>query len=143
MERRVDAHLTATLRQYERVGEGLPKRIGTGYESWVHCCQPETKRAKIPYAGICGKSYADAIGDHQAPLAAEQYTSKETTVTSASCTSSNFLRNYLRPVVGSEHRGLFSTGVLLLHDSFRPHTALVAAETIRHIRVSSSSTVLA
>jgi hypothetical protein len=39
----------------------------------------------------------------------------------------------MRPAIRSKHHRLLSTGVLLLHDSARPHTAHVTAEMIRDI----------
>ena len=47
-----------------------------------------------------------------------------TTVTSAS------LRNHRRPAIKSKRRGLLSSGVLLQHDTARPHTARTTVATI-------------
>jgi hypothetical protein len=83
---------------------------------------------KILYRGICGKSDTVAILDHQDPLL-ELYRSKGITFTSA--LHRNLLR-HLRPAIRSKHRGLLSTGVLLLHNA-KPCTAHVTVETIKNI----------
>ena len=58
----------------------------------------------------------------------EHYTPRGTTVTSASY--SDLLKNHLRPAIKSKWRGLLSSGVLLQHDSARPHTAHTTVATI-------------
>lgn len=60
-----------------------------------------------------------------------KYTSKGTIITSASYCI--LLRNHPRPAIRSKFCHLVSTDVLLLHDSARPYTACVTAETISDI----------
>jgi hypothetical protein len=84
-----------------------------------------------------GKMMLALFWGHQGPLSAEQYTSKETTVTSTSSRSSSFLWNYLRPAVGSEHRGLLSTGVLLLNVNARDDQAHSSVSLIHRTHVTS------
>ena len=62
-----------------------------------------------------------------------------------SATYADLLKNHLRPAIKSKRRGLLNTGVLLQHDSARPHTArsTVAAIPRPVLRVSSTSAVLA
>jgi histone-lysine N-methyltransferase SETMAR len=88
-----------------------------------------TKIQKFPSQATAGKVMLTLFWDHQGPLT-EHYTSKRTTVTSTSCC--NLLRDHLRQAIRSKC-GLLITGVLLLHDNTRPHTACVTAEMIRDI----------
>jgi hypothetical protein len=129
----------------------LLKHIVTGDENWVHYYDPETKitieerrHSSSPNPknfrtpASAGKLMLALFWHHQLPLV-KQNTSEETTVTSASYY--NLLTNHVRPTIRSKRRGLLSAGVLLLHVNFRTHTGRVAAETIRHIRVTPSSIV--
>jgi hypothetical protein len=116
----------STATSWERRGQTKNCAIPT-YHNPKKFCPPAS----------AGKVMLTLFWDHQGPLAAEQYTSKGTTVTSASCTSSNLLRNYLRPAVGSEHHGLLSIGVLLLHDNARDDQARSSVFLIHPTRVTS------
>jgi histone-lysine N-methyltransferase SETMAR len=62
----------------------------------------------------------------------EHYTPKGTTASGVSYC--NLLINYVRPVIRSKGHGLLSTGVSILHDNARPHTARVTVEKTRDIR---------
>ena len=53
------------------------------------------------------------------------------TVTSA--THADLLKNQLRPAIKSKRRRRLSTGVLLQHDSARPHTARSVVTTIQDL----------
>ena len=54
------------------------------------------------------------------------------TVTSP--TYSNLLRENLKPAIRQKRRGLLTTGVCLLHDNARPHTATGTVLTIEELR---------
>jgi len=56
------------------------------------------------------------------------------TVTSA--TYSN-LRENLKPAIRQKRRGLLTTGLCLLHDNARPHTATATVSTIEELRFES------
>jgi hypothetical protein len=75
------------------------------------------------HTGFSAKSDTDAILGSQWPTCRALHVQG----------SSSLLRNHLRPAIRSKYHGLLSTGVLLLHDNTRPHTAHVTAETISDI----------
>jgi len=56
---------------------------------------------------------------------------RENTVTSA--TYADLLKNNLRPAIKSKPRGRLTTGVLLQHDTARPHTARSTGATIQDL----------
>jgi histone-lysine N-methyltransferase SETMAR len=59
------------------------------------------------------------------------YIPRGKTVTSA--TYADLLKNHLRRAIKSKRRGLLSTGVLLQHDTARPHTAHSTVATIQDL----------
>ena len=61
----------------------------------------------------------------------EHYMPRGSTVTSA--TYSNLLRENLKPAIRQKRRGLLTTGVCLLHDNARPHTATATVSTIEEL----------
>ena len=61
----------------------------------------------------------------------EHYMPRGNTVTSA--TYADLLKNQLRPAIKSKRRRLLSTGVLLQHDTARPHTAHSTVATIQDL----------
>ena len=69
--------------------------------------------------------------DSQGPVL-EHYEERGTTINSARY--SEMLTNRLKPAIRSKRRELLSTGVVLLHDIARPHTAAHTAETLRKLK---------
>jgi hypothetical protein len=61
----------------------------------------------------------------------EHYMRRRSTVTSA--TYSKLLRENLKPVIRQKQRRLLTTGVCLLHDNVRPHTATATVSTIEEL----------
>jgi histone-lysine N-methyltransferase SETMAR len=61
----------------------------------------------------------------------EHYMSKGTTITRSSYC--DLLVNHLKPAIRSKHRGLLTTGVLLLHDNAWPHTAHATVAKIKDL----------
>jgi histone-lysine N-methyltransferase SETMAR len=51
-----------------------------------------------------------------------------------SATYSNLLRENLKPAIHQKRRGLLTTGVCLLHDNAKPHTATATVSTIEKLR---------
>ena len=142
-ERRVDA-CQELLRRYEADGEAFLQRIVTGDESWVHFYEPQRKRQsmewrhtsspkpkKVQAQRSAGKVMLTLFWDYNGPIL-EHYMPRGSTVTSA--TYSNLLRENLKPAIRQKRRGLLTTGVCLLHDNARPHTAKATVSTIEELR---------
>jgi hypothetical protein len=66
-------------------------------------------------------------------LILEHYMPRGSTVISA--TYSNRLREYLKPAICQKWHGLLTTGVCLLHDNEKPHTATATLLTIKELQV--------
>ena len=58
----------------------------------------------------------------------EHYLERGTTVNSVRY--SEMLSTELKPAIRTKRRGLLSSGVLLLHDNARPHTAIHTLQTL-------------
>ena len=84
-------------------------------------------------ATICRQTHVDfVLGSQRADLRALHALPRGSTVTSA--TYSNLLRENLKPAIHQKRRGLLTTGVCLLHDNARPHTATATVSTIEELR---------
>ena len=142
-ERRVDA-CQELLRQYEADGEAFLQHIVTGDESWVYFYEPEHKRQsmewrhtsspkprKVRMQQSAGKVMLTFLWDYNR-LILEHYMPRGSSVTSA--TYSNLLRENLKPTIGQKRCRLLTTGVRLLHDNARPHTATATVSTIKELR---------
>jgi histone-lysine N-methyltransferase SETMAR len=142
-ERRMDA-CEELMGRYKTEGDAFLQRIVTGDESWVHYFQPETKRAskewrhsispkprKFRALASAGKVMLTLFWDSKGVIL-EHYTRKGATITSASYC--DLLENQLKPAIRTKRRGLLNTGVLLLHDNARPHTAHATVAKIKDLR---------
>ena len=142
-ERRVNA-CQEFLRRYEADGEAFLQRIVTGDESWGTLLRARTEATKHGVAShfvpkteeggaqrSAGKVMLTLFWDYNGPIS-ERYMPRGSTVTSA--TYSNLLRDNLKPAVRQKQHGLLTTGVSLLHDNARPHTATATVSTIEELR---------
>jgi len=141
-ERSVDA-CQELLKRFEAEGDGFLGRTVTGDETWVHCHQPETKKAskewrhtssrkpkKFRTQPSAGNVMLTLFWDERRVIL-EHYMPRGNSVSSA--TYADLLNNHLRPAIKSKGRGLLSTGVLLQHDNARPHTARSTVATTQDL----------
>jgi hypothetical protein len=117
------------LVRYCEGGDNFLQWIVTGDETWVHHCQPETKRKsmqwkhpssaakKFKMQPSAGKLILTIFWDSQGPIL-ETYLERGTTVTSA--TYCDMLQGGLKLAICSKKRGRLSEGVLLSHDNAVP-----------------------
>jgi hypothetical protein len=125
-------------------GDSVLQRIITGDETWVHHCQPKTKRNSMQWKDpsshvakkskmqpLVGKLMLIILWDSQGPIL-ETYLEHGTTVTNA--TYCDMLQRVLKPAIRSRRRERLSEGVFLLHDSAHPHTVARKLETIRKLK---------
>ena len=128
------------LDRYANEGETFLTRIVTGDETWVHHFAPESKRQsmewKHPGSPVTkkfksqpsvGKVLLKIFWDSQGVIL-EHYVERGATVNNVRC--SEMLSNELKPAIRTKRRGLLSSGVLLLHDNARPHTAIHTLQTL-------------
>jgi hypothetical protein len=132
------------LGRYQTEGDVFLQRIIIDDESWAHYFQPETKTASkdwrypnlpnsnkfraLPSAAqVMLTLFWDSKG-----LILEHYMSKGTTVTSSSYC--DLLVNHLKSAIRFKRCGLLATGVLLLHDNARLHTAHTTITKIKDLR---------
>ena len=119
-------------------------RIITGDETWIHHCEPESKRQSMEWKHpqspskkkfksqpSTGKLMLTVFWDSQGPVL-EHYQERGTTINSARY--SEMLTDRLKPAIRSKRRGLLSKSVVLLHDNAHPHTAAHTAETLRKLK---------
>jgi len=110
-ERRVDA-CHKLLKRFEAEGDGFLGRIATGDETWVHCHQPETKKAskewrhtsspkpkKFRTPSSAGKVILTLFWNERGVIL-KHYMPRGNTVTSA--THAHLLKNHLRPAIKSK-----------------------------------------
>jgi histone-lysine N-methyltransferase SETMAR len=95
-------------------------------KEWRH--PNSLKPKKFCAQSLVGKVMLTLFWDSKG-LILEHYMSKGTTVTSSSYC--DLLVNHLKPAVIFKHCGLLTTGVLLLHDNARPHTAYAMVAKIK------------
>jgi len=142
-DRSVDA-CQELLCQYEADGEAFLQHIVTGDESWIHLYEPEQKRQsmewrhtsspkpkKVRVLRSAGKVMLTFFWDYNGPFL-EHNMARGSTVTNA--TYSNFLRENLKPAIRQKRRGFLTTGVCLLHDNAKPHTATATVLTIEELQ---------
>jgi len=129
------------LDRYANKGEAFLTRIVTGDETWVHHFAPESKRQtmewKHPGSPVkkkfksqpsAGKVMLTIFWDSQGVI---QEHSLERGTTVNSVRYSEMLSTELKPAIRTTKcRGLLSSGVLLLHDNARPHTAIHTLQTL-------------
>jgi len=139
-ERRMDT-CKELLELSQTDGDPFFQRIVTVDESTTHYFQPETKRASKEWRHsnspnptnflpnvLLGKLMLTLFWDSKGP-SLERYMNKGTTITISSYC--DLLVNHLKPAIPSNCHELLTTSVLLLHDSFRPHTANATAAKIQ------------
>lgn len=128
------------LDRHANEGEAFLTRIVTGDETWVHHFSPESKRQsmewKHPGSPVkkkfkrqpsAGKVMLTIFWDSQGVIM-EHYLERGATVNSVRY--SEMLSTELKPAIRTKRRGLLSSGVLLLHDNARPHTAIHTRQTL-------------
>jgi len=131
------------LDRYANEGEAFLTRIVTGDETWVHHFAPESKRQsmewKHPGSPVkkkfksqpsAGKVLLTIFWDSQGVIL-EHYLERGATVNSVRY--SEMLSTELKPAIRTKRRGLLSSGVLLLHDNARPHTAIHTLQTLEKL----------
>jgi len=128
------------LDRYANEGEAFLTRLVTGDETWVHHFAPESKRQsmewKHPGSPVTKKFESQpsarkvmltVFWDSQGVLL-EHDLERGTTVNSVGY--SEMLSTGLKPAIQIKRQGLLSSGVLLLHDNARPHTAIHTLQTL-------------
>ena len=91
-----------------------------------------TKTRKISHPIISRKSMLTLFWDEKGVIL-EHWMDKGATVTSVMY--GDLLKNQLGPANRSKRRGLLTSGVFLLHDNARPHTARSTVSTIQDMSV--------
>lgn len=128
------------LDRYHKDGEDLLESIVTGDETWVQYYTPETKRqsqqwmhtnspnkpTKFKQTFNNHKIMATVFWDHKGVLLLE-FMQPGTTINAESYCET--LRR-LRRAIQNKRRGLLTSGVVLLHDNARPHSARVTQELL-------------
>jgi len=130
------------LQRYKTEREAMLERIVTGYDTWVHHYQPETKQAsrqwkhkesptptKFKVVPSVSKLVATVFWDMRGVLLVEFQEHGRTVNASSYC---NLLER-LRTAIRTKRKGLLTQGVILLHDNTRPHTARLTQETVEHL----------
>ncbi|PNF15535.1 hypothetical protein B7P43_G16529, partial [Cryptotermes secundus] len=119
-------------------------RIITGDETWIHHCEPESKRQSMEWKhpqSPSKKNFKSQLSARKLMLTVyldsqgrilEHFQERGTTINSARY--SEMLTDRPKPAIRSKCPGLLSKGVVLLHDSARPHTAAHTAETLRKLK---------
>lgn len=138
-KRRMGSALTF-LTRYNEEGDALLDHIVTGDETWVSHMTPESKRQSMEWRHTTSpvkvkakqtistrKIMATVFWDRHGVLLVD-FMPQGTTINSAAYCAT--LRK-LRRAIQNKRRGLLSSGVLLLHDNARPHSADQTQELIR------------
>ena len=94
---------------------------------WCHTSSPKPKKVQVQRSA--GKVMLTFFWVYNGPIL-ERYMPRGSTMTSA--TYSNLLRENLKPAIHQKWCGL-TTGVCLLHNSARPHTATATVSTIEEL----------
>jgi len=132
------------LARYREEGDNFLQQIVTGYETWIHHYEPESKWQSMqwkhpssPVAKKCktqplaGKLMLTVFWDSQGPIL-KTYQECGTTVTSAM--DCDMLQRELKPTIHSKRRGKLSKEILLLHDNTCPHTTAHTLETLKQLK---------
>lgn len=141
--RRMGSALTF-LTRYDAEGEDFLKSIVTGDETWVQYDTPETKRQsqqwmhtnspnrpkKFKQTFNNRKIMATVFWDQKGVLLVE-FMQPGTTITSAVYCET--LRR-LRRAIQNKRRGMLTSGIVLIHDNARPHTAAVTQRLLQHFQ---------
>ena len=96
---------------------------------WRHTLSLKSKKVRVQRSA--GKVMLTFFWDYN-ELILEHYMPRGSTVTSA--TYSNLLRENLKPAICQKQHGLLTTGVCLLHDNTKPHTATATVSTIEELQ---------
>ena len=109
-------------------GRNVGSSFCTGKQTPDHGMETSgiTNEEKIQESTFCGKS--DTIFWDSQGVILEHYVERGTTVNSVRY--SEMLSTELKPTIRTKRRGLLSSGVLLLHDNARPHTAIHTLQTL-------------
>lgn len=121
------------LSRYDAEGEEFLNRIVTGDETWVAYVNAETKQQSMTWGHTASpnkpkkarqtfsarKVMATVFWDAQGILLVE-FMERGTTITSAVYCET---MKKLRRAIQNKRRGLLTSGVVLLHDNARPHSA--------------------
>jgi histone-lysine N-methyltransferase SETMAR len=129
------------LARYREEGVQFLQRIVTGDVTWVHHMTPETKQEasmtwkhassppskKFKTAPSAKKVMATVFWDHKGVLLVDFLTKGDTVNADRYCDTLSRLREAIR----RKPPGLLRTGVVLLHDNARPHSANRTRELLR------------
>lgn len=126
------ASALAFLERYHEEGDSLLDHIVTGDETWVSHITPESKRQSMEWRHTSSpvkvkakqtiskrKVMATVFWDRHGVLLVD-FMERGTTINAAAYCAT---LTKLRRAIQNKRRGLLSSGVLLLHDNARPHTA--------------------
>ncbi|KAL4126639.1 hypothetical protein QTP88_010851 [Uroleucon formosanum] len=127
------------LERYELDGDNFLKSIVTGDETWVAHYTPETKRQseqwrhttspstkKFKTTISAKKIMAPVFWDNKDIILIEYLPQGETINAARYCKTLKKLRRAIQ----NKRRGLLTSGVCLLHDNARPHTANVTKQLL-------------
>ncbi|GBL54733.1 hypothetical protein AVEN_182212-1 [Araneus ventricosus] len=124
--------------RYHTGGEDFLNRIVTGDETWVAHVNAETKQQSMAWCHTCSptrlrkasqtlserKLMVTIFWDAQGILLIEFMTCRTTINSEVYCCTLKKLKRAIQ----NKRRGLLSSGVVLLHDNARPHTAVRTGE---------------
>ncbi|GBO38699.1 Histone-lysine N-methyltransferase SETMAR [Araneus ventricosus] len=123
------------LQRYHNDGDEFLDKIVTGDETWVHYETEETKEqskqwmhshspsrkpVKFKRTFSTKKCMATVFWDRKGVLLVE-FMPRGTTITAASYSKT---LQRLRRAIQNKRRGMLASGIVLLHDNARPHTAV-------------------
>lgn len=128
------------LERYHDEGDQLLERIVTGDETWVSHITPESKRQSMEWRHTSSpvkvkakqtistrKVMATVFWDRHGVLLVDFLERRATINAETYCATLSKLRRAIQ----NKRRGLLSSGVLLLHDNARPHSAIHTQNLIK------------
>ncbi|GFS76299.1 mariner Mos1 transposase [Trichonephila clavipes] len=128
------------LDRYHKEGDQFLERIVTGYETWVSHITPESKRQSMAWRHTNSpvrvkakrtistrKVMATVFWDRHGVLLVE-FMQQGTTINAAAYFATP---TKLRRAIQNKRRSFLMSGVLLLHDNARPHSAINIQNLIR------------
>ncbi|GFW28691.1 histone-lysine N-methyltransferase SETMAR [Trichonephila clavipes] len=131
------------LDRYQKEGDQFLERIVTGDETWVSHITPESKRQSMEWRHTNSpvrvkakrtistrKGMATVFWDRHEVLLVE-FMQQGTTINAAAYCAT---LTKLRRAIQNKRRGLLTSGILLLHDNARPHSAINTQNLIRSFR---------